>query len=190
MGWKIERWMAELYPGHENIFSAYEHLGGRERVIVACAVLDTALAELISLRLFPDDAEVVSFLGANEDGRASVATFGARIQAAYLLGLINRNAVLVLRALKNLRNVMAHRAKADFTTPQAQAALRPLVDDWMKKLAGITSENLNNLRILAEASRTDPEAAEVMVRIQFMVLQVLFRELHPKVERLTPMEGA
>jgi len=118
MKWKIERWAAELYPGEKHIFSHYEHLGPRELVIVACAVLDSALAELISLRLRDDEAEVISFLGANEDGRAPAATFGARIQLAYLLGLLDKQTVMMLRALKNLRNVMAHRAQVDRSAPK------------------------------------------------------------------------
>ena len=76
MAWKTERWLEEVFPGPDRIYTAYRHLGGRELAIVACAVLDTALASLLERRLLDIPAELESFLGVNGDGRAPAATFG------------------------------------------------------------------------------------------------------------------
>jgi len=74
MAWKIERWLAEVFPGEKEIYSEYRELPPRELAIVCSAVLDVALAELLSLRLAEHGKEVEEFLGANGDGRARPTT--------------------------------------------------------------------------------------------------------------------
>jgi hypothetical protein len=54
MTWKIEKWLEEVLPGAENIYSKYRELPTRELVIAAAAVLDNALY------FFLDDIEVVA----------------------------------------------------------------------------------------------------------------------------------
>ena len=51
MAWTVERWLADVFPGEENIYSEYRELHPRELTIVAVAVLDSALAEILTLRL-------------------------------------------------------------------------------------------------------------------------------------------
>jgi hypothetical protein len=51
MAWKIERWLAEVFPGESEIYSEYRSLPPRELAIVSAAVLDIALAELLAVRL-------------------------------------------------------------------------------------------------------------------------------------------
>ena len=84
MAWKVERWLADIFPGEGAIYSEYRALHPRELAIVAAAVLDSALAEILTLRLTANQAEAESFLGLDGDGRAPVASFGARIQLALL----------------------------------------------------------------------------------------------------------
>jgi len=60
----------------------------------------------------PDEIE--TFLGLNEDGRAPVVSFGARIQMALLLGIITKEDAAVLRAIKKIRNAFSHRVKLTF----------------------------------------------------------------------------
>src|SRR5688572_27025470 len=109
MAWKIERWLVEIYKQQVDLSKKYGSLSARDLVIVACATLDVALAELLAQRLIDDPPEAENFLGADEDGRAPAGAFGARIQLAYLTGVISKPAVVSLRALKSLRNMMAHR---------------------------------------------------------------------------------
>ena len=51
MAWKIERWLSEVFPGEDEIYAEYRSLPPRELAIVSAAVLDVALAELLSLRM-------------------------------------------------------------------------------------------------------------------------------------------
>ncbi len=89
-----------MFPERENIYSEYRNLSERELAVVAGAVLDIGLADLIALRLAEMPDEIETFLGLNEDGRAPVASFGARIQMALLLGIITKEDAAVLRAIK------------------------------------------------------------------------------------------
>src|SRR5688572_9441745 len=126
--WKIERWLEEVYPGAQRLIDEYKGLPSRELVIVACAVLDVALAAVLEKRLNGPPKEIAEFLGADLDGRAPLASFGARIQLARLLGIIRDEHVATLRALKNLRNVMAHRVKADLTDARSAPHVLKLFD--------------------------------------------------------------
>ena len=75
MAWKIERWLADTFPGEQNIYSEYMSLPPRELAIVSAAVLDVALAELLSLRLKGQSNEIEEFLGLNADDRAPAGSF-------------------------------------------------------------------------------------------------------------------
>jgi len=100
MAWKIERWLSEVFPGEAEIYSEYRSLSSRELAIVSAAVLDVALAELLSLRLANQENEVEEFLGVNGDGRAPAGSFGARIQLGLLVDLLT---VMPNRFLPNKR---------------------------------------------------------------------------------------
>ena len=121
--WTIERYMTEIMldvlPSE-----AHEKLSFRELVIISCAELDIGLSEMISKKLCGDDAEVVGFLGADEDGRAPVGSFGAKIQLAYLLGLLSEEELLFLRSIKKLRNYLAHRVRCDWKNARFQTSLQ------------------------------------------------------------------
>ncbi len=128
MAWKIERWLADVFPGMENIFAKYHELDRRELVIVASSSLDLALAELISKRLMDYPKELEECLGADEDGRAPLGSFGARIQMAHLLGILTAEDVAILRIIKAIRNKFAHRVNIDFTSEQVKPLVRALYD--------------------------------------------------------------
>jgi len=131
--------------------------------VVACAVLDVALAELLSLRLIDDPGECESFLGLDEDGRAPVGTFGARVQLAYLAGVIPKGLLPFFQGLKALRNAMAHRVNIHLLTPQAQKAL--------DKLRGDLDRLGPDFVAAAHRSRTDEETARLLVLNTFAVLE-------------------
>src|SRR5687768_433997 len=114
MTWKTERWLDEVFPGESQIYSEYRTLSPRELAIVAAAVLDVALAELLVLRLSPYDKEAQEFLGLNGDGRAPTGTFGSRIQLGLLIGLLTPEDASILRVIKELRNLFAHRVDVSF----------------------------------------------------------------------------
>ena len=134
MAWKIERWMSQLFPGAESIYSEYRGLGRRELAVVVAGVLDLAIAELLSKRLFDDQKECEEFLGLNEDGRAPCGTFGSRIQLALLTGIITRADAALLRSIKAIRNKFAHRILVDFDSPQVVALVLKLHEQWRARV--------------------------------------------------------
>jgi hypothetical protein len=118
MAWKKERWLSEVFPGPDNIYSEYRLLPRRELAVVATSVLDIALAELLAMRLQDCPKECEEFLGLNEDGRAPCGSIGPKIQLALLLGIITEVDASVLRTIKNIRNKLAHRVRVDFNSPE------------------------------------------------------------------------
>jgi hypothetical protein len=77
-------------------------------------MIDTILADLIASSLRNDVSEVEAFVGLDADGRAPLGSFGARIQGAYLMRLIDRPQRDVLRCLKDVRNLFSHHVCVSF----------------------------------------------------------------------------
>jgi hypothetical protein len=194
MAWKAEKWLAEIFPGLENIFSEYRQLSRRELGIVACAVLDGALAELLSMRLADKPRECEEFLGLNEDGRAACASFGARIQLAQLLNVITDADAAILRGIKNIRNKLAHRAQADFTSPEVLPLVKNLHDNFaaqsnrlieMGHLSGSKHTDEASIRPLLD---TIPEAGAGLLLAVFAIYQAYFYRLSSLIERIPPIK--
>lgn len=188
MAWKAEHWLEEVFPGKSRIYEEYRHLPPRELAIVAAAVLDLALATLLSCRFIDSPAESDSFLGVNGDGRAPAASFGARIQLALLLGIITESDAEILRAIKELRNLFAHRVRVDFCSPVVQKSLRALYTRWRKRHEALVSAEL----ISGEPCRFDeiekhlgeiPEAGEGLLLAVFTTYHAYFHLLSSRVER-------
>lgn len=195
MVWKVERWLDEVFPGPEKIYSAYRDLTRRELAIVAAGVLDTALAELLSLRLQEHPREYELFLGLNEDGRAPCGSFGARIQLALLLGIITDFDASVLRTVKNIRNKFAHRINIDFTDEQVKPLVISLHDKMREQsnrlielghLQG-TPEKVDELRPYFDIT---PEAGAGLLLSVFSVYQAYFHRLHDLVERVDTIRSS
>lgn len=186
MVWKIERWLADVYRHEDNLFQRYGSLSARELAVVACATLDVALAELLALRFIDDPREASEFLGADEDGNAPAGSFGARIQLAYLLGVIPKEAAGPLRAIKALRNVMAHRVNVDILGEKAQRVLEPLRAALLSPRDDPkTTEYLENL---VRLSRTDEMMARTLVILIFSVLHDLLHDVVPHVDRVSEVQ--
>ena len=109
MAWKVEPWLADLFPREERIFSEYRDLRPRELPIVSEAVLDADLADLLTLRLKQQEQELALFLGFDGNGRAPVASFGARMQLGLLVGMLTPQDSAILRTIKGTRNEYFHR---------------------------------------------------------------------------------
>jgi hypothetical protein len=183
MTWKKEKWLSDVFPGRENIYAAYKDLQGRDLAIVCAAVLDLALAELITLRLnnYPDEVE--DFLGLDGDGRAPAATFGSRIQLALLLNIITEEDAKILRALKDLRNEFAHTVKVTFVSPNVAKYLRKLFSllrqryDRLKE-KGLTTGGSKFFDNVGPALGKQPAAGEGLVLALLAVYQAYFHKIH------------
>src|SRR5437868_8884315 len=137
MAWKTEKWLSEVFPGEHRIYSEYRELSHRELAIVAAAVLDVAIAELLSRRLLDLPKEYEDFLGLDEDGRPPAAAFGARIQLALLLGVITDRDAAILREIKHIRNRFSHRVRVDFTSPAVKRHVIRLHELFRTRLIGL-----------------------------------------------------
>ena len=189
MAWKVERWLADVFPGEADIYAAYKDLPPRELAIVAVAVLDSALAEILALRLKSIDKEVESFLGLNGDGRAPVASFGARIQLAFLLGILTPRDAEILRTMKGIRNEFAHRANVQFLSPFILQNTTKLLSLWTD-----LSEHLSNsgsirgsperLEALRQMLPQEAEAGQGLLLAILSVYQAYFHRIHSRVKRV------
>lgn len=178
--------MNGLFPGKDKIFSYYSDLTARELVIVAGAVFDIALVEMLELRLVDDEHEQESFLGINGDGRAPVGSFGARIQLAYLLGILTKDDVSVFRSIKNLRNIFAHRIEADFSSDTVIKEIKKLNHAWRKQAFKIRGEKAMQMRkdVVGDDLEKTPAAGEGLFMAIFAVHQAYLHMLHDKVTRI------
>jgi len=80
---KRKAWLSEVFPGKENLWTEYSSLDGRELPIVLAAVFDSALAQLLSMRMIDDEDQAAKFLGLQQGADiAPLGTMGARISMA------------------------------------------------------------------------------------------------------------
>lgn len=191
MTWKLEHWLRDVFPGKERIYGEYRTLPGRELIVVSVAVLDLALATLLELRLLDFEDESHSFLGADGDGRAPSASFGARIQLALLVGIITKADASVLRALKKLRNSVSHRVRFDLRTEPYLGQLRNLARVWRSQAEALSKSNhlFGTTDQIAEVERqleSVQEAGEGLVLAVFTVYHAYFHLLATRVRRIEP----
>jgi hypothetical protein len=187
MAWKIERWLSEVFPGEDRIYSEYHALSRRELAIVAAAVLDVALAELLSKRLLDVPKEYEEFLGLDENGRAPAGTFGARIQLALLLGVITDRDTAILREIKHIRNRFSHRVKVDFTSPTVRPHVIRLHGLFGSRLAGLLVPVVGDTAKadeLGAAFHIAPEAGAGLLLAVLSVFQAYFHRLSPHITRV------
>ena len=128
--WKIERYTLDVIQNSAEFLEQFSGTGLREAAILTSAILDVALAETIKRRLIGPEDEMISFLGANEDGRAPCGSFGSRIQLSRSLGIITDEDVRLLRNVKKLRNAAAHRIKVDVDQSRIGQTLLAIWDDF------------------------------------------------------------
>lgn len=192
VAWKTERWLQDVFPGKENIYSSYQNLSNRELTIVSAAVLDAALAELLFIRLGGPEKERESFLGVNGDGRAPGASFGARIQIALLLNIIEPDDAVILRCIKAIRNHFAHRSSPSFTDQDVCAKTLSMLNTWSEKLNGLherghlegTIMDSGKLDKVRPHLNTVEEAGSGLLLALFAQYQALFHLMH---DRLLPV---
>lgn len=127
MARKIEDFTDRSMPNPRVFGAVLVGKRDREVAILAGAFLDSLLADLISLRLRDDRKEVEDFVGLDADGRAPVGSFGARIQLAYLLSLIDKSTMQSLRLIKDVRNLFSHHVSVGFGDERVVAKIRKLV---------------------------------------------------------------
>lgn len=189
MAWKVERWLEDVFPGEDRIYEEYRHLPRRELAIVASAVLDVALGELLSHRLIDMPKEYEEFLGLNANGRAPCASFGARIQLALLLGIITEHDAALLRTVKNIRNKLAHRVKADYNTSDVLPLVVVLHERFLGHSnhlieCGLLAGPPHDLALLRPHLETVPEAGAGLLLAVLTTYQAYFHRLSKLITRI------
>ena len=189
MAWKIERWFSEVFPGETEIFSEYSRLPPRELAIVSAAVLDAALAEILVLRLANLEKEATEFLGLNGDGRAPAGSFGSRIQLGVLVRVLLPDDAAILRTIKELRNLFAHRVRVDFLSPTVLKVTTKLHGQLLTRSralikSGAMSGSEQQLQEIAHHLPTVAEAGEGLLLAAFTVYHAYFYRLHSRVQRV------
>lgn len=97
----------------------YHARNDRSRVLIAIAVLEQALEDVLRLHFRKMNKEEERRLF---DFEASLGTLSNKIYMAYALGMIDRSDVRELNALREIRNAFAHsRRITDFDTPEVAA---------------------------------------------------------------------
>ncbi len=110
---KADAWEKNVLPILADFPALAKKLGLlslREQIVFVAAVLDAGLVHLISRRLNGPARDIDEFLGTAGEGdaRAPCGSFGSRIQLARLVGVITAGDAELLRAVKKLRNHVAH----------------------------------------------------------------------------------
>lgn len=178
---RIEKWSTDLFPGRGKVLKRYQALSPRETAIVGAAVLDAALAELLLTRLVDLPVDASGFLGTNGDGRAPCGTFGARIQLALLIGLLPTQIIKDLRAIKQIRNHVAHRVTATLLDGPVQAQLDTLRASIR---AGAPDAPEVLLTAVLEKSRSEADAAKFLVAVTVTVQEEAFHRTLKLTQRI------
>jgi len=130
MSRKTETWINEDFPHPEKWLKLLEGSSDRDVAVMLCSIIDSLLADLISLRLEGDNKEIETFLGLDGDGRAPLGSLGARIQAAYLLGLIEKFQLKNLRHFKDIRNLFSHNVLVSFDDERVVNKIKAVIDNF------------------------------------------------------------
>ncbi|WP_147309734.1 hypothetical protein [Cupriavidus taiwanensis] len=135
----------------------YATQSDRHVVILACSHIEELLKELLQRRLLP-----VS--GAKDPlftGQAALATFSARCEMAYRLGLISDEFKSALNTIRKIRNYFAHTVVTD-------------IDDFKPEFYQIVS-NLERSPALSELMKLFPDEEHVRQILLATLMLVIFR---------------
>lgn len=129
---KFERLLEDVFLRNEDRYERYTQLKPRELVIVAAAVLDAALAQMLKRRLLGSTKECDTFLGLNGAGMSPCSSLGAKIQLALLTGILTDFEVKFARTIQKLRNKFAHKVNISFSDPEIMSLVIDLTNQYLK----------------------------------------------------------
>jgi len=104
---------------HRELNDEFVNSPDRTAGVIAATLLDVRLERLLNAHLI-DGKESTKLLSGLS---APLASFSARIRAAYCLGLISKNEFEDLHAVREIRNIFAHHIfDCSFANPEVKAA--------------------------------------------------------------------
>jgi hypothetical protein len=126
---RIEDW-SEIYAQRDQLLEELKGHTRREIAVVAAAVLDSALAALLSKRFCGPKEKIEHFLGITGE-ETPASTFSMHTKLAQFVGLLDQPEIEALNHVREIRNRMAHRLKVE-KDPEVFKHLRPLHDYVVK----------------------------------------------------------
>ena len=88
----------------QGFAAEFQNESDRATAILAGALLDERLRQLLSNYLIEDEREVTLLIGQEQP----LGSFGARLRTAYCLGLLDKNQYAIMLNIKKVRNAFAH----------------------------------------------------------------------------------
>jgi DNA-binding MltR family transcriptional regulator len=92
-----------------TFFNEFQNETPRAAVIISGAFLDSLLRDLIASFMIEDVKAVNELLGSDNNYDTPLSSFGARIKAAYCLGLLSKLEYNDLKCIQKIRNRFAHK---------------------------------------------------------------------------------
>ena len=169
-----------------HIFTIYSRLNPFEIVLVTASVIAAALTELLGSRLNNHSKEIESFLGLNADGRAPAGSFRARIQLAFLLGLISDADVKIFRHIKSIRNEFSHKVHVHIDSPHILQEVLQL-GELLIALCPKTKNGLKYakaLSLLTRQIKRKTRKAKYLFQTILVSYQMSFEKAYWRVERV------
>lgn len=151
------------------------HHSERHAAIVAGAYLDEKMRSLIEFYLIDNEKAQNDLVG--NDTETPLSAFGARITAAYALGLIGKTERDDLRLIKNIRNRFAHEKDLSFQHPDVESRCQSLklADTSAQRSEAIAkASNLKNphTRFMLSVSLLDGMLGSLVLNIRDSVISL------------------
>lgn len=112
--------MAESQRNWRRVVREFGDESNRGAALVAAALLDLNLEDLLRTFMIDDPVEVEYLLG------SGLQSYGARIRVAYALGLVSDDEANDLRVIQSVRNYFAHNLHVTFEAEVVQVQLERL----------------------------------------------------------------
>jgi hypothetical protein len=131
-GWTMRGDAADLETLNE-----IERQEDRGAAVIGGAFLEDYLVDALKQRLLKDQAVINDFFG----GMGPLATFNAKIEMAYLLGLIGKQSRQKMHSIRRIRNEFAHNLRPlSFEAPRIKNMCQALISQ--DKVADFLTEEL------------------------------------------------
>jgi DNA-binding MltR family transcriptional regulator len=88
----------------QGFYDELQSESDRSAAIIGAAFIDEHLKQLLTNHLVDDEKEAALFLSSE----SPLGSFGARIRAAYCMGLVSKEYFEALKIIKDIRNAFAH----------------------------------------------------------------------------------
>ncbi len=122
-GSKGESTFEESFENWRDLNEALKDQSDLGRVLITTSYFDAVLRKIFEAFLVEGRVKKALF----EDTGAALATFSAKINLAYAMGLIAQDEAKQLHAIRKIRNAFAHSVKTTFDDAKVGAEMQPII---------------------------------------------------------------